>query len=84
MQLSVMTEELQRMTADLDWAEHASEVQENPEHFGKTVVVYDKRILAVGKDSAALLEEAAAKVGVPWQHLVTLIVPRPGLWEIPH
>jgi len=84
MQTLEMTEELQRMTADLDWAEHAPEVQENPEHYGKTIVVYNKRILAVGKDSPALLDQAAEKAGVPWDHLVTLIVPRPGLWEIPH
>jgi hypothetical protein len=84
MQTRVMTEVQQRMTADLDWAQHPPEVQENPEHYGKTIVVYNKRILAVGKDSLSLLEDAAGKAGVPWQHLVTLIVPRPGLWEIPH
>jgi hypothetical protein len=79
-----MTELEQRMTDDLDWAAHAPEVQENPEHHGKFVVVYNKRILAVGADSQALVEQAAEQVGVPWQHLVVLIVPRPGLWEIPH
>jgi hypothetical protein len=79
-----MSEVLQRMTADLDWAEHAPEVQENPEHYGKFVVVYNQRILAVGKDSQALLEEVAEKAGVSKQDLVTLIVPRPGLWDIPH
>ena len=84
MQTRLMTEVEQRMTADLDWAEHAPEVQENPDHYGKTVVVYKKRILAVGKDSPALLDEAAQKAGVPWDELATLIVPRPGLWEIPH
>jgi len=84
MPLLEMTEQLQRMTGDLDWAEHAPEVQENPEHYGKFVVVYNKRILAVGNDRQALLEEAAEKAGVPRQELVTLIVPRPGLWEIPH
>ena len=84
MQLRKMTEVEQRMTDDLDWAEHAPEVQENPEHYGKSVVVYNKQILAVGKDSPALLEQAAEKAGVPRQELVVLIVPRPGLWEIPH
>jgi hypothetical protein len=43
-----------------------------------------KRILAVGKDSPALREQVAQQAGVPWQHLVVLVVPRPGLWEIPH
>jgi hypothetical protein len=84
MALRKMTELEQRMTDDLDWAEHAPEVQENPEHYGKTVVVYNKRILAVGKDCRALRDQAVEKAGVPWQHVVTLIVPRPGLWEIPH
>jgi hypothetical protein len=84
MALRKMTELEQRMTDDLDWAEQAPEVQENPEHYGKSVVVYNKRILAVGKDSQALVEQAAEQAGVPWQHLVVLIVPRPGLWEIPH
>lgn len=79
-----MTEVEQRMLNDLHWARRAPEVQENPEHYGKTIVIYDRRILAVGKDSLALLEEAAEKAGVPWQELVTVIVPRPGLWEIAH
>ena len=84
MQLRKMTEVEQRMTDDLDWAEHAPEVQENPEHYGKFVVVYNKHILAVGSDSQALVQQAAEQVGVPWQHLVVVIVHRPGLWEIPH
>ncbi len=79
-----MTEVEERMTNDLDWAEHAPEVQENPEHYGKSVVVYNKQILAVGKDSQALVEEAAKRAGIPWQELVVLIVHRPGLWEVPH
>jgi hypothetical protein len=84
MQLRKMSELEQRMTDDFDWAQRASEVQENPEHYGKFVVVYNKRILAVGRDRQALVEQAAEQVGVPWQHLVVMIVPRPGLWEIPH
>ena len=50
MQMREMTDLQQRMLNDLDWAERAPEVQGNPEHYGKTVVVYDRRILAVGKD----------------------------------
>jgi hypothetical protein len=84
MQLRRMTELEQRMTDDLDWAEQAPEVQQNPDHYGKFVVVYNKRIRAVGTDSQALVEQAAEQMGVPWQHLVVLIVHRPGLWEIPH
>jgi hypothetical protein len=84
MQLRKMTEVEQRMTDDLDWAQHAPEVQQNPDHYGKSVVIYHKQILAVGKDSQALLEQAAEKAGVPWQELLVLVVPHPGLWEIPH
>jgi hypothetical protein len=84
MQSRPMTEvELRRMH-DLDWATHAPEVMENPEHYGKSVVVYNKRILAVGKCSPALLEAAAKQAGVPWYELAVRIVPPPGLWEIPH
>jgi hypothetical protein len=84
MQLRKMTEVEQRMTDDLDWAEHAPEVQENPEHYGKFIIVHNKRILAVGTDCEALTEAAAQQVGVPAIEFVVLIVPRPGLWEIPH
>jgi hypothetical protein len=84
MQLRKLTELEQRMTEDLIWAEHAPEVQENPERYGKFVVVYNKQILAVGGDRPAFVEQAAERAGVPRQHLVVVIVPRPGLWEIPH
>jgi hypothetical protein len=84
MPMRKMTELEQRMTDDLDWAEQAAEVQENPEHYGKFVVVYNKRILGVGSDSQALVEQAAQQLGVPWQHLVVVIVHHPGMWEIPH
>lgn len=84
MQLRRMSELEQRMTDDFEWAMHAPEVQQNPDHYGQFVVVYNKRILAVGTDSQALVQQAAEQVGVPWQHLVVIIVHRPGLWEIPH
>jgi hypothetical protein len=84
MQTRKMSELEQRMTEDSNWAQHAPEVQENPDHFGKFVVVHDKRILAVGLDRMALVQQAAEEVGVPWQHLVAVIVPDPNMWEIPH
>ena len=74
----------ERMTADFAWAESAPDVQQNPEHFGKLVVVYDRQILAVGRDRQALVELASKQVGVPAAQLVVVLVPRPGLWEIPH
>ncbi len=70
MQMRKMTEVEQRMTHDLDWSEHAPEAQENPDHYRKFVVVYNKRILAVGKESQPVVEQAAEQAGVPWQELV--------------
>jgi hypothetical protein len=86
MELYRLSETEQRMSDDFDWALHAPEVQQNPEHYGKFVVVYNKQILAAGRDRQPLVEEAAKKVGVPWQYLVVLIVHRPEslLLEIPH
>lgn len=74
----------QRMNEDFAWARSAAEVQQNPEHFGKLVAVYHKRVLGFGRDRLALVEQAAKAIGVPCQHLVVILVPRPGLWEIPH
>jgi hypothetical protein len=81
---SEMSEHEQRMSADFVWAREAAEVQQNPEHFGKLVAVYNKRVVGVGRDRQALVEQAAKVLGVPGQHLVVVLVPRPGLWEIPH
>jgi hypothetical protein len=71
------------MAEDFDWARHAPEVQQNPEHFGKLVVVHGKRILAVGRQRQALLAEAADIAKVAPEELVVVLVPRPGLWETP-
>ncbi len=84
MQLHKMTELEQRMTDDFDWAMRAPEVQQNPEHYGNLVVVYNKRVLAFGRDRMDMVQQAAEQVGVPWQHLVVVLVPSPDMWEIPH
>jgi hypothetical protein len=73
----------QRMSDDFEWASSAPEVQENPDHFGKLVVVYNKQVLAVGRDRHAIVARAAQGAGVPGEQLVVVLVPRPGLWEIP-
>ncbi len=85
MQLRKLSELEQRMSADLDWAEHTPDVMQNPEYFGKLVVVHNKRVLAAGLDRQALVEQVAKEVGVPWRHLVVLVVPDPRLeaWEDP-
>jgi len=84
MQVRKMTELERRMTEDFDWAQHAPEVQQNPAHYGQFVVVHNKRVLAVGRDRQALVEEAAKEIGAPWQHFVVVVVPSPDMWETPH
>jgi hypothetical protein len=75
------TDTEQRVYNDLRWAETASEVQQ---HVGKLVVVYNKRVIAVGNDEEAILRQAAAQEGCPEQDLVVVPVPTSDLNEIPH
>jgi hypothetical protein len=84
MPLHGTTEIEERMAADFAWAESAPDVQDNPSHFGNLVAVYEKRILAVGRDRQALVELASKQAGVPAAQLVVVLVPRPGIWETPH
>jgi hypothetical protein len=84
MQPREMTEVEQRMADDFQWAEDAPEIQQDPDHFGKLVVVYDKRVWAVGRDRQAILAQAAQRAGVPADQLVVVLVPNPNMWEIPH
>src|ERR1700733_1956415 len=65
MQPRALTEWEERMCKDFAWAKHAPEVQQNPEHFGKLVVVYEKQVLAVGRDRHAIMAQAAMRTGVP-------------------
>jgi len=73
----------QRMADDFEWSRKAADVQENPEHYGKLVVVCNRRVRAVGRDRQALVERAARDAGVPAEQLVVILVPRPGIWETP-
>lgn len=84
MQPATMSGHEQRMAEDFAWAQRAPEVQQNPENFGKLVVVYDKRVLAAGRDRQVLLAQAAINARVPREQFVVVLVPRPGLWETPH
>jgi Recombinase zinc beta ribbon domain/Family of unknown function (DUF5678) len=74
----------QWMVDDFRWAQEAPDVQANPKHYGKLVAVYNKHVVAVGRDRQALVAKAAHAAGVPGKQLVVVLVPRPGLWEIPH
>ncbi len=82
MQLRKMSEIEQQKTADLDWADQAPEVQQNPDHYGKFVVVYQRRVLGYGTDRTALVQQIAEREQIPWQHLLVLIVPRPDVFEL--
>jgi hypothetical protein len=53
------------------WAAQAPEVQQ---HRGKIVVVHQKRVVAVGSDYDALVQEAAAAEHCPWSELVVELV----------
>jgi hypothetical protein len=83
MQPRQMAEVGQRMAEDFARAEHAPEVQQGPEHFGKRVAVSNKQVLAAGRDRQAVVAQAARAAGVPGEQLVVVLVPRPGLWEAP-
>jgi hypothetical protein len=84
MSASAMTDVEQRMIGDFEWAAASPEVQQDADHFGKLVVVYNKRVLAVGRDRQAIVAQAAQDAGVPGEHLVVVLVPSPEMWEIPH
>jgi hypothetical protein len=84
MQPREMTEVEQRMAEDFQWAKHAPAVQQDPAHFGKLVVVYNKRVWAVGRDRQAIVAQTAQRAGVAGEELVVLLVPSPDMWEIPH
>ena len=66
---------------DLNWAATAPEVQQ---HYGKVVVIHNKRVVAVGTDRRSLLQQAAAQEQCPWWELAVEIVPPEEPWEIPH
>jgi hypothetical protein len=84
MQRRELTDVEQRRIDDFEWAEISPEVQQDPDHFGKLVVVYNKQVLAVGRDRQAIVAQAAQRAGVPGEHLVVVLVPNPNMWEIPH
>ena len=65
---------------DAQWAAMSSEVQRN---IGKFVAVHRRRVVAVGTDRRAVVEQAVAHERCPWWELVVELVPRPDLWETP-
>ena len=65
---------------DAQWAATAPEVQQ---HVGKFVAVHRQRVVAVGTDPRAVVEQAAAQAECPWWELFVELVPRPDFWETP-
>ena len=63
---------------DLRWAGNNPEVQT---HHGKYVVVHKKRIVAVGDDRVALVQQAAAQEQCPSWELAVEVVPAIDIFE---
>ncbi len=76
-----MTPLEKRMSEDLHWGLTAPEVQQ---HHGKLVVIRNKRVIAVGLDQQALLEQAAAQEQCPTWEFVVEVVPPLEFWDTPH
>jgi hypothetical protein len=72
-----MTPLQKRMHEDLQWAAQAPEVHQ---HHGKYVIIKDKRVIAIGHDCPALLEQAARQEQCSPGEFVVEVVPDP-LWE---
>ena len=76
-----LTPDEQQVSEDVRWAQQDPEVQ--AAHRGEFVVPYRRKIVAHGRNAAAVLKEAACKTGanVDDLPLVGIIVP---LMDIPH
>ncbi len=61
-----------RRHEDLQWAAHSAEAAQYP---GKLLVIREKRIIAVGADQQALLDQAVAQEQFPWWEFVVYLVP---------
>lgn len=80
MELYRLNETEQRMSDDLDWALTAPEVQQ---HHGKFVAVYKKRVVGVGTDRMALVQQAAQEEQCHWGEIAVVVVPSLDIWEVP-
>jgi hypothetical protein len=70
-----------RMHEDLRWTTQSPEAQQ---YSGKLLVIREKRIVAVGVDQQALLEQAVAREQCPWWEIaVYLVPPLEEFWEVP-
>jgi hypothetical protein len=78
--LRVLTAGERQRADDLEWAASAPEVRQ---HLGQFVVVHRRRVVAVGTDRPALVEQAAAQEQCPWWELAVVAVPAAELWENP-
>lgn len=67
-----------QMADDMQWALTAPEVQQ---HHGKLVAVYKKRIVGVGLDRMALVQQAAQREQCHWGDIAVVVVPSRDAWE---
>jgi hypothetical protein len=67
----------QQVSEDLQWGLSAAEVQE---HHGKFVAVYKKRIVGVGTDRMALVQQAAKQEQCHWGDIAVVVVPDQEAW----
>lgn len=81
MELSKLNAIERQMAEDVQWALTAPEVQQ---HHGKLVAVYQKRVVGVGTDRKALVEQAAEREQCHWGDIAVVVVPSRETWEIPH
>ena len=71
----------QQMSDDVQWALSAAEVQQ---HHGQLVAVYKKRVVGVGTDRMALVQQAAKQEQCHWGDIAVVVVPSGDITEIPH
>ena len=81
MELYKLNTKEQQMSDDVSWALSAPEVQQ---HHGKLVAVHKKRVVGVGTDRMALVQEAARQEQCHWTDIAVVVVPSLDVWEIPH
>lgn len=81
MELSKLNAIERQMAEDVQWALTAPEVQQ---HQGKLVAVYQKRVVGVGTDRKALVEQAAEREQCHWGDIAVVVVPSRDTWEVPH
>ena len=72
MELYKLNEKEQQMADDVHWAMSAPEVQQ---HHGKLVAIYKKRVVGVGTDRMAMVQQVARQEQCHWGDIAIVAVP---------